>query len=405
MSHDPTRRQFLAGVAGALALSAASYRRVLGAGERLAIGVIGSGGRGRSLVRSFRKNKDVDIVSVCDVYSTNLELGVKEAGGKGKKVGDYRRVLDDKDVKGVIIATPDHWHYRQLVDSLKAGKDVYLEKPMSKTIEQGARMVKEVRQTDRVVQIGMQRRSAPAIHAARKLLRDGTLGQVSLVRAHWYWNMPELARERPLKGRLDWKGFCGPAGEQELSRGGYKNVAFWNWRYFWAFSGGNMTDQGTHLMDVIQWLLSNGKPPLSAVCQGQVQRLHPAETPDVFAATFEYPDFLATWTLAYTNSYKDGWGIVFQGNKGTLELDARGYRVYADPGRGKPLGPPVVDEKAALTTEPHVENFLDCMRSRKDPHAPVEVGHNAVIGPHLANYSLRNRCRAKLGRSGKVSPG
>ena len=123
-----------------------------------------------------------------------------------------------------------------------------------------------------------------------------------------------------------------------------------------------MTDQGTHLMDVIQWFLSDGKPPKSAVCQGQVQRLQPAETPDVFSATFEYPDFLATWTLAYTNSYQDGWHIVFQGNKGTMELDGKGYRIYADPGRGKPLGKPLVDEKAAMPTEPHVKDFLDCMR-------------------------------------------
>ena len=137
MTHDPSRRQFLA-AAGAVALSAASYGRVLGASERLPLGLIGSGGRGRSLLRSFRKNKDVDVISVCDVYAPHLELGLKEAGGKARKGSDYRRVLDDKDVKGVIIATPDHWHYRQLSDALKAEKDVYLEKPMSKSIEQGA---------------------------------------------------------------------------------------------------------------------------------------------------------------------------------------------------------------------------------------------------------------------------
>ena len=404
MTHPLSRRQFL-GAAAAVTLSAASYNRVLGADERIQFGIIGAGRRGRSLMKSFKQNKAVDFVSVCDVYEPSLELGLKEAGGKAKKVGDYRRLLDDRDVKAIVLATPDHWHYRQLLAALKAEKDVYLEKPMSHSLDQGARMVKAVRETDRIVQIGMQRRSAPAIHAARKLIRDGDLGQVSLVRAHWYWNMPELARNRPLKGKLDWKGFCGPAGAQELSRDGYKNVAFWNWRYFWPFSGGNMTDQGTHLMDVVQWFLSDGKPPKSAVCQGQVQRLHPAETPDVFCATFEYPEFLATWTLAYTNSYKDGWLIVFQGNKATMELDAKGYRVFADPGRGKPLAPPETDEKAPVATEPHVENFLACLRSRKDPHATVEVGHNAVAGPHLANYALRNRCRAVLSAGGKIAAG
>jgi predicted dehydrogenase len=126
------------------------------------------------------------------------------------------------------------------------------------------------------VQLGMQRRSAAAIYAARRIVRDEMLGRVALVRAHWYWNMPALEKDRPLKGKLDWSAFCGPAGDVELSRGDYQNVAFWNWRYFWPFSGGNMTDQGTHLMDVIQWFLSGSKPPKSAVCQGQVRRLEPA---------------------------------------------------------------------------------------------------------------------------------
>jgi predicted dehydrogenase len=404
MTGDPSRRQFL-GAAGALALSAVCYGRVLGAAERVGVGVIGTGGRGRSLIRAFLTNKEVDILGVSDVYAAHLEAGVKDAGGKAKAQTDYRRILDDKNVQAVVIATPDHWHHDQLLASIKAEKDVYLEKPMSLTIDQGAKMVKAVRAADRIVQIGMQRRSAAGIYAARKLVRDGTLGRVALVRAHWYWNMPELAKNRPLKGKLDWKTFCGPAGEVELSRGEYKNVAFWNWRYFWPFSGGNMTDQGTHLMDVIQWFLSDSKPPRSAVCQGLVHRLEPSETPDVFSATFEYPEFLATWTLAYTTSYKDGWQIVFQGSKATLELDGAGWRVYADPGRGKPLQDPTREEKAPVPTEPHVENFLDCIKAHRDPNAPVEVGHSAVAGPHLANYALRNRRRAVLSPRGKIIGG
>jgi predicted dehydrogenase len=405
MSQPIGRREFLATTAGAVALSAASYNRVLGANGRVALGVIGSGGRGRSLMRSFLKNQDVAFTAVCDVYEPNLELGLKEAGNTARSFTDYRKLLEEKELTAVVIGTPDHWHHDQLVASLKAGKDVYLEKPMSLSIDQGARMVQAVRSTNRIVQIGMQRRSAPSVHAAKKVLDDGELGTVSLVRAHWYWNMPALAKNRPLKGKLDWEGFCGPAGKVDLSRGEYENVAFLNWRYFWPFSGGNMTDQGTHLMDVVQWFLNNGQPPRSAVCQGQVQRLQPSETPDVFSAVFEYPQFLAAWTLDYTNSYKDGWQIVFQGNKATMELDNDGYRVYPDPGRGRPLPPPVKQEKAPVPTEPHVENFLACVKSRKEPNAPVEVGHHAVAGPHLANYALRNRCRAVLGPDGKVTAG
>ena len=157
------------------------------------------------------------------------------------------------------------------------------------------------------------------------------------------------------------------------------------------------------MMDVVQWFLNDGKPPKSAVCLGQVQRLQPSQTPDVFSAVFEYPKFLATWTLAYTNSFKDGWQIVFQGNKATLELDNNGYRVYPDNGRGKPLLPASKEEKLPVPTEPHVENFLDCVRSRKEPNAPVEVGHNAVTGPYMANFAIRNHCRAVLTAEGKVT--
>ncbi|MCI0455762.1 MAG: Gfo/Idh/MocA family oxidoreductase [Gemmataceae bacterium] len=406
MSQPIGRRQFLSQAATATAtLTAASYGKILGANERLALGIIGSGGRGRSLMRAFLKNKEVVFTTVCDVYEPYRQLGLKEAGTSATGLTDYRKLLDDKTVNAVLIATPDHWHHDQLLASLQAGKDVYLEKPMSLTIEQGAAMVRAVRATDRIVQIGMQRRSAPAVHAAKRILDEGELGDVSLVRAHWYWNMPRLVENRPLKGQLDWERFCGPAGKQPLTHGPHQNVAFWNWRYFWAFSGGNMTDQGTHLMDVVQWFLNDGQPPRSAVCQGLVKRLQPSETPDVFTAVFEYPRFLATWTLDYTNSYKDGWQIVFQGNKATMELDGSGYRVYPDAGRGKPMLPPSKNMTAPVPTEPHVENFLDCMRTRKQPNAPVEVGHHAVAGPHLANVALRRGCRAVLGADGKVSAG
>jgi predicted dehydrogenase len=406
MSEPIGRRRFLTYAAGAaVGMTASSYRRVLGANEKVQLGIIGSGGRGRALMKSFLKDKDMEFVAVCDVYETYCDKGLAEAGKNAKGCGDFRKLLEEKTLAAVIIATPDHWHHDMLVESLKAGKDVYLEKPMSLSVEEGARMVKAARAADRIVQVGMQRRSAPSIHAAKRILDGGDLGEVTLVRAHWYWNMPALKKERPLEGKLDWDGFRGGKSKQALTVDGYENVAYWNWRYFWDFSGGNMTDQGTHLMDVVQWFLNDGKPPKSAVCAGQVHRLQPSQTPDVFSAVFEYPKFLATWTLAYTNSFKDGWQIVFQGNKATLELDNHGYRVYPDNGRDKPLLPSSKEEKLPVPTEPHVENFLECVRSRKEPNAPVEVGHNAVTGPHMANFAMRNHCRAVLTAEGKVTAG
>jgi predicted dehydrogenase len=392
MSTPFGRRTFLGRAAGTtLALTAASYTKVYGANERVHLGLIGSGGRGRNLVRTFLKDNhyDCEFNAVCDVYEPHVQLGLKEAGGKAKPHADHRALLDDKTIQAVVIATPDHWHKDQLLDSVRAGKDVYLEKPFARTIDEGAQMVEAVKKSQRIVQVGMQRRSSPIVQEVHQILERHELGDVALARAQWFWNMPKLAKDRQLKGKLDWPRFCGPAGDQSLHREGYQNVAFLNWRYFWAFSGGNCTDQGAHLMDVIQWCLSHDQPPRSAVCQGQVHRLKPAETPDVFVAVFEYPEFLATWTLDYSNSFHDGWRIVFQGDKGTLELDQHGYRVYPDGGRGKPMPPPVRDVKGGAETDPHVDNFLACLHSRHQPNATVEVGHAAVIGPHMANLALR----------------
>jgi predicted dehydrogenase len=400
------RRQFLSSTAAAgLAFTAqarTAAKGAIAANDTIVLGIIGSGRRGRRLMESFLKQPNVAFAAVCDVYEDYRNQGLKIAGEGAKGYLDHRELLDRKDIDAVVIATPDHWHHPQLADAIAAGKDVYLEKPMSWSIEQGQAMVRLVRNAKQVVQVGMQRRSAPGMIEAWTLVQSGLLGEVNFAHAQWFWNMRPLPERRPLQGALDWARFRGPHSTMPLDEP--RNSHFFNWRYFWDFSGGNMTDQGTHLMDVIQWFLNDGKPPRSAVCQGNVYRLQPAETPDVFTAVFEYPHFLATWTLAYTNSYQDGWSVTLQGDKATMVLDDKGYRVYPDPGRGKPALPPSHDVKAQLTvTDPHVENFLQCVRTREEPNAPVEVGHNAVSGPHLANIALRKRAKAILAEDGTVA--
>ena len=389
-------RTFLTGSATAL-LTARSYARVLGANERLRVGLIGSGGRGRRVLGMFLK-MGAECPAICDVYEANGDQGLSLAGDEATGYSDHRRLLERKDLDAVVIGTPDHWHHDQLLDALDAGKDVYLEKPMSHSLAQGASMVRAVRSSRQIVQVGMQRRSSQSVMMAREAL--GEIGQVNAVRAQWCWNMEPL-QSRQLRRELDWKKFCGPAGKQPLSVGDLDNVAFFRWRYWWAFSGGNCTDQGTHLMDVVQWFCNDSRPPRAAVCQGNVFRLKPAETPDVFSAVFEYPGFVATWTLIYTNSYGNGWRIVFQGRKGTLVLDNLGYRVYPESGErsGSSLEPSV-DYQGEVPSEPHVANFIECVKSRREPNAPVEVGHWGVTGPHLANIALRAGKRAVLNRQG-----
>ena len=170
-------------------------------------------------------------------------------------------------------------------------------------------------------------------------------------------------------------------------------MRFRKWRYFWDYSGGNMTDQGTHLMDVTQWF-TGVKTPVSALSYGQVAKMTGAETPDVFCAVYEYPSFMATWTLNYCNSYDNGWLIQFQGDQGTMTLDENGVRVWQEPWKQHPE--PIHKLEAKVPVEAHVQNFLDCVRSRKEPNAPVEVGASAVSAPHLANLAFHQQRQVKM---------
>ncbi len=174
-------------------------------------------------------------------------------------------------------------------------------------------------------------------------------------------------------------------------------MRFRYWRYFHDYAGGNMTDQGTHLMDVVQWFMQSG-PPKSAVAQGYVGKMEGAEHPDVFSAVFEYPTYMATWTLDYANSYQNGWSILFMGDKATMLLNDAGFTVYAEP--WKRDVEPIFSEAAPVPMETHVQNFLDCMKSRQDPNCTVEIAANAVAGPHLANLAMFQGKKMKLEAAG-----
>ena len=399
-SNGMNRRKFL-GRSAAVGLGALSHPsfsgKVFGANDRIVMGIIGAGGMGRGHMENF-KDQGVEWGAVSDAYGVNQDLGLEIAGPQARGYDDHRKLLERKDLDAVLIATPDHWHHDHLVDALHAGKDAYCEKPLSWSIAQGADMVKEVRKTDRIVQVGMQRRSSPMVRECKEHIDKGMLGEINLVRAEWYWNVS--VKPKPvIADKLDWARFVGPAKAQP-----FELIKFRNWRWFWDFSGGNMTDQGTHLIDVIQWF-TDSPQPVAAHCYGQVYKLQPAETPDTFSAIFEYPKFIATWTLAYMNSFQNGWGIVFQGQKGTLELCEQGYRFYQEPwapkNRWDRPEPAIEKLPGGLTqTPPHIKNFLECVRTRKQPNATIELGHQAVRTLHLANIAHHKKTRAVLGEDG-----
>lgn len=358
-----------------------------GANDRVVFGLIGAGGRGRGVTGNFRE-AGARCAAVAEIYEPNIQAALKAAGEGADIYNDFRRLLESKEIDAVLIATPDHWHAPMLLEALKAGKDVYLEKPMSHSIEQGMQMIKAVRAAKQIVQIGMQRRSSPSVIAAKSVVDQGLLGNVYLARVQWFWNTSRPLNNTPLPGKLDWEKFLGPAPKREL-----EPMRFRSWRQFWDYSGGNMTDQGTHLMDVVQWFTGN-RIPKTAVCQGFVYGMIGAETPDCFNATFEYDKMMATWNLNYNNAYQNGWTIYLHGNKGTMVLDNDGFQIYEEPWPKHKT--PVYEFKGAISTQAHVNNFLDCVKTRKEPNAPVEVGHSAVSGPHLANLAYHQKREVKM---------
>ena len=386
-----SRRDVLKTVAAAPLFIPAS---AFGANDKINYAIIAAGGRGRYLMGKF-KALGAECTAMCDVYEPNLDEAAKIAPG-AKRYLDYEELLAaHKDLDAVVLAGPDHHHWPMLKAALKAKKDAYAEKPLSYTLEQSAEMVAAVKASKQIVQVGMQRRSAPAIYKAKKLVDDGVLGRITVVKPQWHWNISKELDNSPLPGKLDWKRFLGTAKQRPV-----EPMRFRRWRYFLDYAGGNMTDQGTHLMDVVQWFTGNGAP-LSAVAQGYVAKMKGAEHPDVFSAVFEYPGLIVNWTLDYANSYQNGWSITFLGDKGTMILDEEGYRVYAEP--WKKDAPPIFQELAPVPVEAHIQNFMDCLKSRKQPNCTVEIAAAAVAGPHLANLAMYQGRKVRLENGMQVS--
>ncbi|MBZ0257306.1 Gfo/Idh/MocA family oxidoreductase [bacterium] len=395
MTEPITRRNAVKSTAALGALASAPQfisQSVFGANDEIIMGIIGAGGRGCGVMNMHQRN-NAKFIAVCDVTEPRINEGVKNAArnnnGKIDTYDDYRKLLERKDIDAVLIATPEHQHCSQMIDAVQAGKDVYCEKPMSHSIEEGARTVKEVNKTDRIVQIGMQRRSAPLIHEGLKTIQSGVLGDVYMVKAQWNWKTAHPLNNSPLGYDVDWKRFQWPNTDEK-----FEPMKLRYWRLFWPFSGGITCDQGAHIMDVVQ-LYMGQVTPLESDSFGDVINYKGADTPDLHTCIFKYPNFYASWTINYNSSYYDWWHITFQGTKGTMHLHRFGYQVYAEPIGDFPKDP-VIDFKGDLPSQPHVDNFMECVKTRNKPNAPVEVGHTAVCGPHLANVAYKNKRRAML---------
>lgn len=356
------------------------------ASERVRIAVIGLRNRGTDLARLFASNPGSQVAAVCDVDDAMFVKPV-DAVRKITKTAppiekDFRRLLDDKTIDAVAIATPDHWHAMLTVLACQAGKDVYVEKPASHNVVEGRRMVEAARKYNRVVQLGTQRRSTPYVQDAIEHVRSGAIGKVAMARAWTHQTRTEIGHGQPgpVPAGLDYAMWQGPAPDRPY----YGNRLHYNWHWFWNWGTGELGNNGIHCVDVARWGLGVDAP--IAVCSGGGKYVFndDQETPDTQTTTWEFPGAcLAYEHRIWSNHRTEGslFGIAFYGDKGTLIIGEKGWRVEEGDGAASKV--------TGDGQERHVQNFLDCVRSRQKPNADIEIGHLSTRLCHMGNIALR----------------
>jgi predicted dehydrogenase len=409
------RREFLQSAVATAATSVGvlAGRQVLGANERVRVALIGCGTRGMAVARLMRQVPDFAFVAVCDVYERNAAAARDWAGPDCRAFGDFRKLLDQKEIDAVVIATPDHWHAIPAVLACQAGKDVYVEKPLAHNIREGRAIVEAARKHNRIVQTGTQHRSAEHYREVQRIVQSGELGKVRFVRVWNYTNLSpngigRVADAAPPEG-LDWDLYLGPAPLVPFNR----NRFLGTFRWFWDYAGGFITDWGTHRFDTVHQVMGEDTPQSVTAAGGRCELKDGAETPDVLQATYEYPNFVLSYESCQLNAHGVGGrtpgkryyrarstddrphGEAFYGTNGTLFSDRIGYEIYPELAPGSRPGGQArfrMERKEAGgedATAAHVKDFIDCVRSRKRPAADAEIGHRAAIVSHLGNIAYR----------------
>jgi predicted dehydrogenase len=406
------------------AFAAASASKVLGANDRVVVGLIGCGGRGRQVMRGLLQAPNTELAAACDVYDANAERAARDlAGGRAKTIRDFRRLLEMKEVDAVMVSTPDHWHSIVTVLALDAGKHVYVEKPFALTIREGRAMVEAARRTGRILFPGTQHRSAPHIAEAARMVQSGAIGDVSLVRV---WNSgniaPNIQKKVPDSDPppgLDWDFYLGPSPAAHFNRMRFLT----NYRLFYDYAGGYITDYGNHRVDSVHQIMGEDRPhTVSAVGR----RLCPENAGDIFdlhVATYQYPKFVMEYVASWVNSngiggrspgmkyygmrglYNRPHGFAFYGTKSALYVDRIGYETFPEVEPGPPYAAPPANEtglkyraerkafQGADATVEHAQNFVKQVRIGHKGEVDEMVGHRATTACHLGTIA------AKTGRT------
>ena len=393
---------------------AKSYNNIIGANDRIHFAAIGLNGRGNSMVGTIAKQKNTAVSCVCDVDSRTMPTAIKtimEANQTNipRSEKDCRKVLEDKSIDAIYIATPDHWHAPLTIMGCQAGKHVYVEKPLSHNPREGEMAVAAARKYDRVVQMGAQRRSAPILTQGIEQLHKGIIGRVYLAKT-WYTNNRKATYLQPgaVPSWLDYDLWQGPAPRAEYKEG----LIHYNWHWFWNYGTGEALNNGTHEVDVARWGLGVDFPTRVTSVGGRYQFKDDWQTPDTQIITMDYPGRISLmWECRSSNGREiegSDRGIIFYGENGSLDTGGDEYKVYDLSGK-------LISEVKSLMKEDsiqgrntaspslamdslHVADFLDAIRNHRLPNCDVELGHKSIVAMQLGNISWR------VGRDLKIDP-
>jgi predicted dehydrogenase len=421
---EPTRRNILQ-LSAAAALPAATARSAVAANDRIRFGMIGVGARAHQIIEAMKMVPGIEFAAVVDAYKGRVDRALERVGGKAKVCADYREILADRSIDAVVIATPDHWHKTMVVEAVKAGKDVYCEKPLTYRTADGPEIIRAARETGRMVQVGSQGVSSAIQNKAREIVRAGRLGKVTMIRASFNRNTPSGAWIYPIPpdaspATVNWDMFLGSAPKRPFNL-----ERFFRWRCFWDYSGGISTDLFVHLCTTIHYLM-DAKVAARAVSMAQLYRWKETrEVPDTINGVLEYPEGFSVSLSGTFNNEAGAEGSSFQimGTEGTLGIgetlsfrpenvhDDNGWIVdswpskledayYRDPkiaaeerpNEGKPKVQEVSESYRALgpeSTVAHMQHFVDSIRTRQPYWEDASAGHHAAACAHMVNLAAR----------------
>ncbi len=394
MEQRTTRRKFLqqAGIGLTAVWTAGQARGSILPYEKINVAVVGCGGMGNYHLDALVQRDDINIIAVCDVYKPRYESALEKVQekmqGRCRGYQNYREVLDIKQLDAVFFATPDHWHTLNAIHACQAWKDVYVEKPLSTTIHEGREIVKNARRYDRIVQVGLQQRSLELFQKGVDLIHQNRLGHISSAGA---WIGPNGIHgyetpEEPPEG-LDWDLWLGPAPYVP-----YSPQRFHGFRAFHDYAGGELTNWGPHLVDVVHWGMRQEAPLTLSAVGGNFRALSGSDDYEVIDIIYQYPGFTMTWKQAHDLEHEGKtYGTKFLGESGKLYIDRNSFIVKPD-SLGIPETEP--EEYSWIDIKTHHDNFFECVRSRMRPHADVEIGHRATSACLLGNIALS--CRREL---------